>query len=91
MVEMNKFLTAITLIALQSGAAAATSNLLNDVKRNPSEAKSLCRSFRTLNQKGKSAYSKKATRKIASNKGLNFQDAEVLVTYVVGMHCPDVQ
>ena len=88
---MSRFLTALTLILLQSVPAAATSNLLNDVKRNPSEAKSLCRSFRTLNKKGKSAYSKKSTRKIAGNKGLNFQDAEVLVTYVVGMHCPDVQ
>ena len=51
----------------------------------------MCRSFRTMNDKGKSAYSKKATRKVAKSQNLNFEDAEILVTYVVGMHCPDVR
>ena len=44
-----------------------------------------------MNEKGQSAYSKKATSKVANRQNLNFQDAEILVTYVVGMHCPDVR
>jgi len=31
------------------------------------------------------------TRDIANEQKLSKQDAEVLVTYVVGMHCPDVR
>ena len=88
---MRGFLAVLALITLQTAAVEAMSDLLNDVKRNPSEAKSLCRAFRSMNKKGQSAYSNNSTRKIANSKGLNFQDAEVLVTYVVGMHCPDVQ
>ena len=70
---------------------AADSDLLNSVKRNPEQAKTMCRSFRTMNDNGKSAYSKKATNEVAKNQNLNFQDAEILVTYVVGMYCPDVR
>ena len=51
----------------------------------------MCRSFRQMNADGKSAYSKKATRKVAESQNLTFQDAEILVTYVVGMHCPNVR
>ena len=51
----------------------------------------MCRSFRQMNDDGESAYSKKATREVAESQNLTFQDAEILVTYVVGMHCPDVR
>ena len=51
----------------------------------------MCSRFEDLNAPGKSAYSKKVTREIASEQKLSRQDAEVLVTYVVGMHCPDVR
>ena len=44
-----------------------------------------------MNDNGKSAYSKKATRKVAKDQNLSFQDAEILVTYVVGIYCPDVR
>ena len=74
-----------------SMAAAADSELLNSVKRNPQLAKATCSRFEDLNAQGKSAYSKKVTREIASEQKLSRQDAEVLVTYVVGMHCPDVR
>ena len=71
--------------------AAADSELLNSVKRNPQLARAMCSRFQDLNAQGKSAYSKKVTREIASERKMSRQDAEVLVTYVVGMHCPDVR
>ena len=72
-------------------SGAAESDLLNSVKRNPEKAKAMCLSFREMNNNGQSAYSKKAIRKVAQSENLNFQDAEILVTYVVGMHCSDVR
>ena len=84
-------LFALALIGSPLLVSAADSDLLNSVKRNPEQAKSMCRSFRKMNENDKSAYSKKATRKVAKSQNLNFQDAEILVTYVVGMYCPDVR
>ena len=84
-------LLALALIGSPSLVGAADSDLFNSVKRNPEKAKAMCRSFRQMNADGKSAYSKKATRKVAESQNLTFQDAEILVTYVVGMHCPDVR
>ena len=92
--RLNVLHTALVALALSGShvlVGAAESDLLNSVKRNPEQAKTMCRSFRKMNENGKSAYSKKATRKVANNQKLNFQDAEILVTYVVGMYCPDVR
>ena len=92
--RFNVLRTALATLALIGSPAlvgAAESDLLNNVKRNPEKAKEMCRSFRKMNDNNKSAYSKKATRKVAKSQNLNFQDAEILVTYVVGMHCPDVR
>jgi hypothetical protein len=61
------------------------------VKRNPQQAKGMCRDFKELNANGKSAHSKKSIRTIAKRRKLSNEDAEVLVTYVVGMHCPNVR
>ena len=91
---LNLLRTALVALVLTGSAApvgAADSDLLNSVKRNPEKAKAMCRSFRQMNAHGKSAYSKKATRKVAESQNLTFQDAEILVTYVVGMHCPNVR
>jgi len=88
---LRNTLIALTLTGAPAMVAAADSDLLNSVKRNPEKAKAMCRSFRKMNENGKSAYSKKATRKVAKSQNLNFQDAEILVTYVVGMNCPDVR
>jgi len=88
---LRNALIALTLTGAPAMVAAADSDLLNSVKRNPEKAKAMCRSFRKMNENGKSAYSKKATRKVAKNQNLNFQDAEILMTYVVGMYCPDVR
>ena len=71
--------------------SAAESKLLETVKDNPQEAKALCKKFRKMNTKGKSAYNKKTTKTLANSRQLSITDAEVLVTYVVGMHCPDVR
>ena len=84
-------LVALALIGSPALVGAADSDLLNSVKRNPEKAKAMCRAFRDMNDNGQSAYSKKATRKVATSQNLNLQDAEILVTYVVGLHCPDVR
>ena len=92
--RLNTLHTAFLALALLGSpvqVGATESDLLNSVKRNPEQAKAMCRSFRKMNDGGKSAYSKKATRQVAKRQNLNFQDAEILVTYVVGMHCPDVR
>ena len=92
--DVGRSVAALLIVGLglaESMAAAADSELLNSVKRNPQLAKAMCNRFEHLNAQGKSAYSKKVTREIASEQKLSRQDAEVLVTYVVGMHCPDVR
>ena len=88
---MRNVLIGLALIGLQTTAVFAGSDLLKDVKRNPQQAKSMCRDFKTLNENGQSAYSKKSIRSIAKSRNLSDDDAEVLVTYVVGMHCPNVR
>ena len=88
---MRNVLIGLALIGLQTTAVFAGSDLLKDVKRNPQQAKSMCRDFKTLNEKGQWAYSKKSIRSIAKSRNLSDDDAEVLVTYVVGMHCPNVR
>ena len=88
---LRKALVAVLLIGAASPIGAADSDLLNSVKRNPEKAKAMCSSFRQMNANGKSAYSKKSINKVAQGQNLTFQDAEILVTYVVGMHCPDVR
>ena len=87
---MRNVLIGLALIGLQTTAVSAGSDLLKDVKRNPQQAKAMCRDFITLNENGQSAYSKKSIRSIAKSRILNEDDAEVLATYVVGMHCPNV-
>ena len=84
-------LIALALLGSPLLVVAADSDLLNSVKRNPEKAKTMCRSFRQMNANGKSAYSKKSINKVAQGQNMTFQDAEILVTYVVGMHCPDVR
>ena len=91
--RLNPLCTALVALALTGSALvrAAESDLLNSVKRNPEKAKAMCRSFVEMNNNEQSAYSKKSIRKVAKSENLNFQDAEILVTYVVGMHCSDVR
>ena len=69
--------------------AMAQSRLLEDVKRNPDEAKSICQNFRELNKKNISAASQKSIQKISNNKNISEVDAEILSMYVRGLYCPE--
>ena len=71
--------------------ARAASALLESVKQNPGLAKSLCAQFKQLNASGQSATSKESIARVAASQGLSTLDAEVLTTYVIGLHCPDVR
>ena len=88
---MRNVLIGLALVGLQTTTVSAGSDLLNEVKRNPQQAKSMCRDFKELNENRKSAHSKKSIRTIAKSRKLSNEDAEVLVTYIVGMHCPNVR
>ena len=82
----------ITLIFTSFGIsldAMAQSRLLEGVKRNPDEAKSICKSFRELNKKNISASSPKAIQKISSQKNISEGDAEILSMYVRGLYCSE--
>ena len=88
---MRNVLIGLALIGLQTTAVFAGSDLLKDVKRNPQQAKAMCRDFKTLNENGQSAYSKESIRSIAKSRNLSEDDAEIFVTFVVGMHCSNVR
>ena len=69
--------------------AMAQSRLLEDVKRNPDEAKSICQNFRELNKKDISAGSPKSIQEISNQKNISEVDAEILSMYVRGLYCPE--
>mgnify|MGYP001234545440 FL=1 len=69
--------------------AMAQSRLLEGVKRNPDEAKSICESFRKLNKENISAGSQKSIQKISIQKNISEVDAEILSMYVRGLYCPE--
>ena len=82
----------ITLIFASFGinqGVIAQSRLLEGVKRNPDEAKSICESFRELNKKNISAGSEKSIQKISIQKNISEVDAEILSMYVRGLYCPE--
>ncbi|MFY8149648.1 MAG: hypothetical protein ACOVNL_10600 [Prochlorococcaceae cyanobacterium] len=81
----------LLLPGLAATAASAASPLLESVKQNPALAKSLCAEFRQYNTQGLSATSAQAVAATARQRGLSPMDAEVLTTYVIGLHCPDVR
>ena len=71
--------------------APASAGMLDVVKQNPEMARKLCDQFKQLNASGQSATSKEAIARLAASQGLSAIDAEVLTTYVIGLHCPDVR
>ncbi len=82
----------ITLIFASFGinqGVMAQSRLLESVKRNPDEAKSICESFRKLNKENISAGSQKSIQKISIQKNISEGDAEILSMYVRGLYCPE--
>ena len=82
------FTLIITSFGISKGAIAQ-SRLLESVKRNPDEAKSICKSFRQLNEENVSAGSLKSIQKIAIKKNISEVDAEILSMYVRGLYCPE--
>ena len=82
---------AFGVIAAPIGSASAASALLESVKQNPELAKRLCGQFKALNADGKPATSRESIARVAESQGLSLMDAEVLTTYVIGLHCPDVR
>ena len=71
--------------------APAAAGILDTVKQNPALARSLCEQFKQLNANGQSATSKESIARVAASQSLSTVDAEVLTTYVIGLHCPDVR
>ena len=67
----------------------AQSRLLEGVKRNPDEAKSMCENFRALNKQKISASSPQSIQKISIQKNINEVEAEILSIYVRGLYCPE--
>ena len=61
---MRKVLIGLALMGLQTTTVYAGSDLLNEVKRNPQQAKSMCRDFKELNANGKSAHSKNPSERL---------------------------
>ena len=66
------------------------SNLLENVKKNPNEARNLCNKFREFNAKGISASSDKVIQYVSNKKKLTPVNAEIFSIYVIGLHCPDI-
>jgi len=81
----------LAVIPLLLTALPATAGMLDTVKQNPALARSLCEQFKQLNASGQSATSKESIARVAASQGLSSLDAEVLTTYVIGLHCPDVR
>ena len=87
---MNTFLITLIFMSISfNQKAMAESRLLEGVKRNPEEAKSICQNFRQLNQQNISAGSLESIQKISTKKNISKVDAEVLSMYVRGLYCPE--
>tara|TARA_B100000579_G_C22406454_1_gene654299 strand:- start:260 stop:529 length:270 start_codon:yes stop_codon:yes gene_type:complete len=87
---MNSLLITLILSTFAiNQEAIAQSKLLEEVKRNPDEAKSICQDFKELNKKNISAGSQKSIQKISNKKNLSEVDAEILSMYVRGLYCPE--
>ena len=69
----------------------AASALLEQVRNNPAIARGYCARFSQLNAEGVSATSKRSIEEVAAKQGLSPVDAEVLITYVIGLYCPDAR
>ena len=86
-----KTLPALLILSLATAPVALASPLLESVKKNPDEARSMCRQFLALNAKGVSANSTKVINQVAKKLQLSIRDAEIVSTYVIGLNCPEVR
>tara|TARA_Y100001968_G_scaffold222052_1_gene204891 strand:+ start:418 stop:687 length:270 start_codon:yes stop_codon:yes gene_type:complete len=87
---MNSLLIALIFTSFSINRdVMAQSRLLEGVKRNPDEAKSICENFRELNKKNISASSPESLKKISTQKNISEIDAEILSMYVRGLYCSE--
>ena len=84
-------LTAVASLLAISPKSQAQSSLLESVKRNPGEARALCQQFKSFNARGESALSPQSIALVAGQRNLSNTDAEIVVTYAIGINCPDVR
>ena len=87
---MKSFLFFLFLFSNSLYPAYSQSNLLESVKKNPSEAMNICKKFREFNSKGISANSDKAIEYVSKKNKLTPVNAEIFSIYVIGLHCPDI-
>ncbi len=86
---MRLLIALILSILTTSPTVQAQSKLLENVKRNPKEAKSLCEKFTKLNSANKSAGSQESIQTISTQKNITLVEAEILSMYVRGLYCPE--
>jgi len=82
---------ALLSLSIAGMPAMANSSLLESVKQNPQQAQALCNELKEFNSQGLSYTSSEAVARLAARQKLSPTDAEILATYVVGLHCPDVR
>ena len=87
---MTKFFLFLFLSLVSINSVLSQSNLLERVKKNPSNSIKICNKFKELNSKGISASSDKAIEYVSKKNNLNPINAEILSIYVIGLHCPQV-
>ncbi|HJN34116.1 MAG TPA: hypothetical protein QF700_08375 [Prochlorococcus sp.] len=90
-----RYLPVLIVVALASASnVKAQSSLLESVKNNPGEARELCGKFKALNAQGVlvlGAPPSPAITAVARQRNLSYQNADILATYVIGLHCTDVR
>ena len=87
---MKNFFLFLFLSLASINPVLSQSNLLENVKKNPSDAIKICNKFKELNSKGVSASSDKAIEFVSKKNNLSLINAEILSIYVIGLHCPKV-
>ena len=87
---MKYLLSFLFLFSNSFNPVFSQSSLLESVKKNPSEALSICNKFREFNSKGISANDDKAINYVSKRNNLTPVNAEIFSIYVIGLHCPDI-
>ena len=87
---MKNLLLFLSLSLSSINPVLSQSNLLERVKKNPTDAIQICNKFKELNSKGISASSDKAIEFVSKKNKLSPVNAEILSIYVIGLHCPQV-
>tara|TARA_Y100001970_G_C13873598_1_gene670259 strand:- start:193 stop:459 length:267 start_codon:yes stop_codon:yes gene_type:complete len=87
---MKPFLFFLFLLLFPLNPILSQSNLLESVKKNPSEAIKICNKFKEFNSKGISANSDKAIEFVSKKNKLTPVNAEIFSIYVIGLHCPEI-